>query len=88
MVSRRSFTTGLMAAATLAAGITRPASASGKVTIFAAASLKTALDEASVAWKAGTGKETTNAYAASSALPSRSRRAPPLTSSYPPISTG
>ncbi len=68
MVSRRSFTTGLMAAATLAAGITRPASASGKVTIFAAASLKTALDEASVAWKAGTGKETTNAYAASSAL--------------------
>jgi molybdate transport system substrate-binding protein len=38
------------------------------VTIFAAASLKTALDEASVAWKAGTGKETTNAYAASSAL--------------------
>ena len=68
MVSRRSFTTGLMAAATLAAGITRPASASGKVTSFAAASLKTALDEASVAWKAGTGKETTNAYAASSAL--------------------
>ena len=38
------------------------------MTIFAAASLKTALDEASVAWKAGTGKETTNAYAASSAL--------------------
>jgi molybdate transport system substrate-binding protein len=68
MVSRRSFTTGLMAAATLAAGITRPASASGKVTIFAAASLKTALDEVSAAWRAGTGKETTNAYAASSAL--------------------
>jgi molybdate transport system substrate-binding protein len=57
-----------MAAATLAAGLTRPASASGKVTIFAAASLKTALDEVSVAWRAGTGKETTNAYAASSAL--------------------
>lgn len=68
MVSRRSFTTGLMATATLAAGLTRPASASGKVTIFAAASLKTALDEVSVAWRAGTGKETTNAYAASSAL--------------------
>ena len=68
MVSRRSFTTGLMAADNLAAGITRPASASGKGTIFASASLKTALDEVSAAWKADTGKETSNAYAASSAL--------------------
>ena len=45
MVSRRSFTTVLMALATLAACLPLPASASEKVTVFAAASLKTALDE-------------------------------------------
>ena len=38
------------------------------MTVFAAASLKNALDEVSAAWKAGTGKETANSYAASSAL--------------------
>jgi molybdate transport system substrate-binding protein len=68
MISRRSFTTSFFAATTLAACMALPASASGKVTVFAAASLKTALDEVSAAWKAGTGKETSNAYAASSAL--------------------
>lgn len=68
MVSRRSFTAGLMALATLAACLPLPASASEKVTVFAAASLKTALDEVSAAWKARTGRETANAYAASSAL--------------------
>jgi molybdate transport system substrate-binding protein len=66
MVSRRSFMTGLTAA--VAAGMPLPAMASDKVMVFAAASLKTALDEVSAAWKAGTGKETANAYAASSAL--------------------
>jgi molybdate transport system substrate-binding protein len=68
MVSRRSFTTGLVAATTLAACLPLPAMASGKVTVFAAASLKNALDEVSAAWKTETGRETTNAYAASSAL--------------------
>lgn len=65
MLSRRTF---LSAAATLAAFMPLPASASEKVTVFAAASLKTALDEVSAAWKAGTGKETVNSFAASSAL--------------------
>lgn len=45
-----------------------PASAAGKVTVFAAASLKNALDDVSAEWKAKTGKETSTAYAASSAL--------------------
>lgn len=39
-----------------------------KVTVFAAASLKNALDEVTAAWKAETGKEMTTSYAASSAL--------------------
>jgi molybdate transport system substrate-binding protein len=60
--------TGLMASATFAACLPLPAAASGKVTVFAAASLKNALDEVSAAWAAGTGKETANSYAASSAL--------------------
>lgn len=45
-----------------------PASAAAKLTVFAAASLKNALDEVSAAWTARTGKETANSYAASSAL--------------------
>ncbi|WP_421694061.1 molybdate ABC transporter substrate-binding protein [Aestuariivirga sp.] len=45
-----------------------PAAAADKVTVFAAASLKNALDDASAAWTAASGKETTIAYAASSAL--------------------
>lgn len=42
--------------------------AADTVNVFAAASLKNALDAVSDAWKAEAGKETKNAYAASSAL--------------------
>jgi molybdate transport system substrate-binding protein len=45
-----------------------PAAAQEKVTIFAAASLKNALDAANSEWKKETSKETTVSYAASSAL--------------------
>lgn len=65
MIARRTFVTGL-ATATLALG--RPAVAGGKVNVFAAASLKNALDEASAACTAASGQATTNTYAASSAL--------------------
>ncbi len=45
-----------------------PAHAAEKVTIFAAASLKNALDAINEEWRKETGKETTTSYAASSAL--------------------
>lgn len=45
-----------------------PASAQENVTVFAAASLKNALDGVNAAWKGDTGKEATISYAASSAL--------------------
>lgn len=48
--------------------LTPVASAAERVTVFAAASLKNALDEASAAWSSATGKETAISYAASSAL--------------------
>ena len=44
------------------------ARADDKVVVFAAASLKNALDNVNAAWKADTGKEATISYAASSAL--------------------
>lgn len=50
------------------AAIGAPAMAQDKVTVFAAASLKNALDAANVAWTKGSAKETTVSYAASSAL--------------------
>ena len=50
------------------AGLSRSAAAEEKLTIFAAASLKTALDAINSAWQAETGKEITTSYAASSAL--------------------
>lgn len=68
MVTRRTFTAGLLAAAAVAALFALPASAAEKVNVFAAASLKNALDQVSAAWKADTGKETTDTFAASSAL--------------------
>lgn len=53
----------------LAAGLLAPvAQASEKVTVFAAASLKNALDEVSAAWAAATGKQAAIAYAGSAAL--------------------
>lgn len=57
-----------MAAALALSASMAPAIAAEKVKVFAAASLKNALDEASAAWKAQTGRETTNTFAASSAL--------------------
>lgn len=45
-----------------------PAQAAEKVTVFAAASLKNALDDVTAAWQAESGKEATISYAASSAL--------------------
>ena len=47
------------------------------VNVFAAASLKNALDAVSQAWKAATGKETRNTYAASSALAKQIEQAAP-----------
>lgn len=51
-----------------AATLSTPAAAADKVTVFAAASLKNALDDVNAAWQKGTGKETATSYAASSAL--------------------
>ena len=68
MMNRRRLTGSLGAAVlALSAGLP-PALAADKVTVFAAASLKTALDEVSAAWTVQTGKQTANSYAASSAL--------------------
>ena len=53
---------------TLAGAAFAPAQASEKVTVFAAASLKNALDAINAKWTEETGKETTASYAASSAL--------------------
>lgn len=47
------------------------------VNVFAAASLKNALDAVSEAWKADAGKETKNTYAASSALAKQIEQAAP-----------
>src|SRR5690242_12368359 len=68
MSTRRTFTAGLLAGAIALSLSFAPALAAEKVTVFAAASLKNALDEVSAAWKAASGKETANSYAASSAL--------------------
>lgn len=69
MIARRACVMGLMAAAaTGAALLPVPVSAAGKVNVFAAASLKNALDEVSAAWKTASSKETANTFAASSAL--------------------
>ena len=52
----------------LTATLALPAQAAEKVTVFAAASMKNALDAANAAWQTETGNETTVSYAASSAL--------------------
>jgi len=63
---RRAFLLGLLACAALAPRAV--AAEPQRLTVFAAASLKTALDEVSAAWTRETGKATVNSYAASSAL--------------------
>jgi molybdate transport system substrate-binding protein len=69
--TRRRFQTTVVALL-LSAGILAPPSVAaqetGKLTIFAAASLKTALDAANAAYRAETGTPVTVSYAASSAL--------------------
>ncbi|MCA1441308.1 molybdate ABC transporter substrate-binding protein [Ensifer sp. IC4062] len=59
------------------AGADTPARAAEKVTVFAAASLKNALDAINVEWQKDTGKETTASYAASSALAKQIERGAP-----------
>lgn len=67
-----------LAIATFAAlPLALPAAAAEKVTVFAAASLKNALDAANAAWQKETGNETTVSYAASSALAKQIEAAAP-----------
>ncbi len=68
MINRRTLVRSIAAAALALSVSFAPALAADKVSVFAAASLKNALDDVSAAWKTGTGKETTNTFAASSAL--------------------
>lgn len=67
MITRRALAGSLIGSALLALAFT-PAVAAEKVNVFAAASLRNALDEVSAAWKAETGKDVAMSYAASSAL--------------------
>jgi molybdate transport system substrate-binding protein len=69
-VRRRSILSGGAASViAIAAGLWRPAHAQGKqVVVFAAASLKNALDDINDAWRRGSGKGVTVSYAASSTL--------------------
>jgi molybdate transport system substrate-binding protein len=81
MFTRRSFTR-VLAAATIvilgwAAVPATPLLAADNVVVFAAASLKNALDNVNAAWKAESGKEATISYAASSALAKQIESAAP-----------
>ncbi|MCQ4631805.1 molybdate ABC transporter substrate-binding protein [Shinella sp. CPCC 100929] len=67
----------LVVAAFAAFPLALPAAAAEKVTVFAAASLKNALDAANAAWSKETGNETTVSYAASSALAKQIEAAAP-----------
>ncbi len=67
----------LVVAAFAALPLALPAIAAEKVTVFAAASLKNALDAANAAWQVETGNETTVSYAASSALAKQIEAAAP-----------
>ena len=72
MISRRKWlgrSAGFVAAAVLVAGLQTPARAQGgDVVVFAAASLKNALDGINAQWQKETDKKVTISYAASSAL--------------------
>ena len=59
---------GIASAGAIVAMVSASAHAADKVTVFAAASLKNALDAVSAQWSADTAKETAISYAASSAL--------------------
>lgn len=60
-----------------AAALSTPAAAAEKVTVFAAASLKDALDAANTAWAKESGKEAIASYAASGALAKQIENAAP-----------
>lgn len=68
MPPRRYFTKMLAAALLVLATVVSPVQAADKVVVFAAASLKNALDAVNAAWTADSGKTATISYAASSAL--------------------
>ena len=74
--ARRSFA-GLVAAACLVATGAAGSAAAADVTVFAAASLKNALDDINAAWTAEAGKEATISYAASAALAKQIEEAAP-----------
>src|SRR5499427_1281605 len=81
-VSRRSWlvgVAGLAVTATIAFGPTRPSaqSQSGDVVVFAAASLKNALDAINAQWQKETGKKASISYGASSALAKQIEQAAP-----------
>jgi len=81
MLTRRKLTRAVAAAAALflgwAAAPSLPSFAADNVVVFAAASLKNALDNVNAAWKAESGKEATISYAASSALAKQIESAAP-----------
>jgi molybdate transport system substrate-binding protein len=66
-----------LVAAFAALPLAMPVAAAEKVTVFAAASLKNALDAANAAWQAESGNETAVSYAASSALAKQIEAAAP-----------
>ncbi len=72
MLNRRTFAIRVAAVAAAALGLIAasipPALPADDIVIFAAASLKNALDDINAAWKADSGKEATISYAASPAL--------------------
>jgi molybdate transport system substrate-binding protein len=68
MINRRALGLRLAAAVGGLALMLSPAVAAGKINVFAAASLKNALDAVAAAWTADTSKDVTITYAASSAL--------------------
>jgi molybdate transport system substrate-binding protein len=81
-MSRRSWLAGLLglaAAATFAVGLAQPAplAQSGDVVVFAAASLKTALDAVNTQWQKEAGKKVSISYGASSALAKQIEQAAP-----------
>lgn len=67
----------LVVAAFAALPLALPAAAADKVTVFAAASMKNALDAANAEWQKETGNETAVSYAASSALAKQIEAAAP-----------
>lgn len=78
MLTRRGFAAGAALALAAIMGFGQPAAhAEDKVTVFAAASLKNALDSVNAAWKAETGKEATISYESSGTLAKQIEAAAP-----------